>query len=386
MANYYHDEDDVDIHVRHRGYTPYPISYVQSQPRPRSYQGVGATGPSYFIPERHTTVMARSRSRSRTRRASPPLVAPVLTPANPVIINNRIYNDCSSDDEAVSGHRGHPVCHGHSPDPRSRSRSSAFRTREDWESEHARRELEQLRLVYSHDKEERRLAKEYRDEGELRRAKRELDDMKKRQALADEEARIKKELELKRLQEEEHAAQEKKLREKEATEAVERYKKHEAKRIAKEAMQKEENDKEYKRRLQDDLLNSGLDETTIAAIINKSTGYGSTMEPGVRPTYTRMARRHLSIETLRTFRVDFDFDPDPEYILVKRWVPEWEQDQFWKHTKIVRERRSGGGMLLFEDKKHRHLEPEFEWVRKKSDRKRSKSPGLLMYLAGGRPA
>ncbi|PHH86021.1 hypothetical protein CDD83_10854 [Cordyceps sp. RAO-2017] len=74
-----------------------------------------------------------------------------------------------------------------------------------------------------------------------------------------------------------------------------------------------------------------------------------------------MARRHLSIETLRTFDVDFDVDNDPEYILIKRWVPEWEQDQFWKHTKYVREKR-GHGALLIEEKRHRHHEPEFEWL------------------------
>jgi hypothetical protein len=75
-------------------------------------------------------------------------------------------------------------------------------------------------------------------------------------------------------------------------------------------------------------------------------------------------------------------------LLVKRWVPEREQDQLWKHTKYVREKRTK--LLMIEDKghHHHHHDPEFEWVRttKKHDRKRSKSPGLLMYLAGGRPA
>jgi len=49
-------------------------------------------------------------------------------------------------------------------------------------------------------------------------------------------------------------------------------------------------------------------------------------------------------------------------------------------------------MLMVEEKRHGRDEPEFEWVRKKSDksdkhsRRRSKSPSLLMYLAGVRPA
>ena len=63
-------------------------------------------------------------------------------------------------------------------------------------------------------------------------------------------------------------------------------------------------------------------------------------------------------------------------------MPEWEQDTLWKHTRYLREKRSKT-ILAIEDghhKKHHH-DPEFEWVRKK-ERKRSKSPALLMYLAG----
>jgi hypothetical protein len=78
---------------------------------------------------------------------------------------------------------------------------------------------------------------------------------------------------------------------------------------------------------------------------------------------------------------------DPEYILIKRWVPEPEQDVLWRHTRVIREQRQL--VLTIDDgKKHRHhhhLEPEFEWVRKK-ERRRSKSPSILTYLAGGRPA
>lgn len=62
----------------------------------------------------------------------------------------------------------------------------------------------------------------------------------------------------------------------------------------------------------------------------------------------------------------------------------------WQHTRLLREQRSSGKLVMSIDdgKKHRHnhhLEPEFQWVRKK-ERRRSKSPSLLLYLAGGRPA
>ncbi len=80
-------------------------------------------------------------------------------------------------------------------------------------------------------------------------------------------------------------------------------------------------------------------------------------------------------------------------MLIKRWVPEWEQKKLWKHTEELRltittdkhhhRHSSGGNVMLEVDTGRRHHRPrsgEFEFVRK-----RSKSPGLLMYLAGGRP-
>ncbi|RWA08947.1 hypothetical protein EKO27_g6180 [Xylaria grammica] len=107
-----------------------------------------------------------------------------------------------------------------------------------------------------------------------------------------------------------------------------------------------------------------------------------------------MARRHLSLETLRVYNIDYVLDQDPEYVLIKRWVPEPEQDILWRHTRVVREQRTNSRLVLaIEDGKkkhhHHHLEPEFEWVRKKERRKsrsRSPAPAILTYLAGGRPA
>lgn len=183
-------------------------------------------------------------------------------------------------------------------------------TREDWEAENTRRELEHLRMAQAREKDERRLAKEYQDDAELQRAKRELDEIKRREAQAEEEKRIKKELEHKRLKEEQETAEEEKLREKEAELAVERYKQKEAERRAKEAKVREEAEKEYRRRLQEDLVNSGVDEKAIAAIMKKEKVPETEPEaqPVSRPTYTRMARKHLSIETLRTFSIEWDYD------------------------------------------------------------------------------
>lgn len=87
-------------------------------------------------------------------------------------------------------------------------------------------------------------------------------------------------------------------------------------------------------------------------------------------TYTRFARKHLSLETLREFNVGFDLDADPEYVLVRRRVPEWEQDRMWEHTKLIREKRD---KVLREETPYWSGEHEFESVRE-TDRRHAKSP------------
>ncbi len=79
---------------------------------------------------------------------------------------------------------------------------------------------------------------------------------------------------------------------------------------------------------------------------------------------------------------------DPDYVLIKRWVPEYEQDFLWSHTREIRERRRSEVVLSIEGKKkphHHHTDvTEFELVKKtKHVRKPSPSP-LLTFLAGGR--
>ena len=71
-------------------------------------------------------------------------------------------------------------------------------------------------------------------------------------------------------------------------------------------------------------------------------------------------------------------------MLIKRWVPEYEQDFLWSHTRKIREcRHPHSELLMIEGKKKKHGEVEFEFVRKPKERKPSPSP-LLTFLAGGR--
>jgi hypothetical protein len=71
--------------------------------------------------------------------------------------------------------------------------------------------------------------------------------------------------------------------------------------------------------------------------------------------------------------------------LIKRWVPEYEQDALWNHTREIRERRQPIVLAIEEkhkSKHHDHRDDEFEIVRKHK-RKVSPSP-LVTFFAGGK--
>jgi len=135
------------------------------------------------------------------------------------------------------------------------------------------------------------------------------------------------------------AEEAKKQKEKDEAAAVERWKAREAEKAAKEKREKEEAEREYAHRLTDQLRASGLPEDQIKAIIEKrriNQGWGAQPKPfpGPRPfpgppppppmmvpphqmsqqmtttktTYTRMARRHLSLECLKVRGIDFELD------------------------------------------------------------------------------
>ena len=75
-----------------------------------------------------------------------------------------------------------------------------------------------------------------------------------------------------------------------------------------------------------------------------------------------------------------DIKKDPDYVLIKRWVPEYEQDFLWTDTLKLRERRA----ILSQDdakgKQKQKTEVEYEFVRK-TKKKKTPSP-LLDFLAG----
>jgi hypothetical protein len=267
----------------------------------------------------------------------------------------------------------------------------------------AREAVEHFRL--KKEEEEARREKEAKEAIEHFRMKKE-DEEKRRQLEierykaeeAEREKKRKEELERYRAEEAEKAAKKKK----EEMDVINNYKRMEADRQAREKKEKDEREAEYHRRLEEDLRKSGLDERQIAVVTKKPIPAGAI--EAARPTYTRMSRRHLSVETLKEFRIDFEYDQmDPDYVLIKRWVPEYEQDFLWEQTKRLREARAREDRRLIierpvshspqpliefvtiEDKKkhHHHKEPKMQLViEKKRERSRSPAPKLMRWAAG----
>lgn len=330
--SYSSDEDSrIDVRVsRHRAPSPVrrPVippqgpHYIQTvdvrRERPASYY---QTGPVMLDPAR---TIVHTRSRSRERRSTPPSHTQTPAPVAPVVIHNKIYNEQSSDDD-WSDDSHHRRRRGHTRSRSRHSRASSIDShdaRERWELEQARRQLEELKLAQKAEREDGRVHKQYREEAELKLAKAELDEIKRREAKEKEERRIRKEMELKRLEEERKEEEERERREKEKKLAIAEYKAKEAERIAKEKEEKERAEKEYQRRLQEDLIRAGVDEKDIEAIIKKEKikraaedkkkedeknkgGQGQV----ARPTYTRMSLKHLELETLYYFKLDWEYDP-----------------------------------------------------------------------------
>ncbi|KAI8956982.1 hypothetical protein F5Y11DRAFT_353046 [Daldinia sp. FL1419] len=467
-------QDQIDRMLR-GGAGPTIAHYVEAPPRsrPRYYETGSRAEDRFLNPVNERTLVTTRRSVSRDRRPGSPGSSAPQPPPAPVIINNRIYNNSDSESLSYSDsedeykrsrshhrrHRSHSrVSESHSRErerelelqreldlQRERDAYALEHVRVDYEKEiemrrreyerdlenkrrefefeQTRKELQEIKLAKQIEQEEKRRNKTLQEERDLRDAKKELDAIRKAKEEAEYERRVKQKLELERMKAEEAALEEKKRRDKEAKEIIDKYKREEAERKLREKHEAEQREKEYRTKMQEQLLKSGLDEKEINAILagekikrekekkekekdekkdekkmqvppHPQLQLTAPPQEAERPVYTRMARRHLSLETLRTHNIDFQLDADPDYVLIKRWVDEPEQDILWRHTKIIREKRSSSthsGKLIMsieDNKKHRHhhhLEPEFEWVRKK-ERRRSRSPSLLMYFAGGRPS
>ncbi|KAI9790280.1 MAG: hypothetical protein M1816_005305 [Peltula sp. TS41687] len=323
------------------------------------------------------------RSRSQNGR----LHAPHPPNAVPVVINNNIRN------EELLQMRGRPVSmHEVDMDPplplpgrhREHSRplpeigsssrdQSPFQT---WQKEQEREQLKKELDVLKRDKERKEHEQRIKNELILQRAKEEqeareaADRKKKIQEDAIKEWENKEKLRI--AEEERKKREEKELHEKLEKEAVLKWQREQKEKADKEREEKEQKEADYKERLKRDL---GLNDAQIAKLANKENSAALDLR---RTTYTKIARRHISLETLKVYDLPYKLDDhDPEgYVLVKRWVPEYLQERLWEHTRRIREERQFHQRKLMLEEDMARL----EIVRKKKV-VRARSPGLLDLFA-----
>ncbi|KAL9123494.1 MAG: hypothetical protein Q9217_007071 [Psora testacea] len=68
--------------------------------------------------------------------------------------------------------------------------------------------------------------------------------------------------------------------------------------------------------------------------------HGSSALVMTRPTYLKVNKKYLATETLDRFTLPWEWDErDDDYIIIKRWIPEYEQELLFEHTRKLRERK-----------------------------------------------
>lgn len=91
---------------------------------------------------------------------------------------------------------------------------------------------------------------------------------------------------------------------------------------------------------------------------------------------------------INLFFFHFFFFQNPEYIIIKRWVPAEEQKELWSLTRVIRDdREKVTTTLTIEDRsRHHHRDKSRDnlVLVRKTKRERSRSPSVLKYLAGAR--
>jgi hypothetical protein len=108
----------------------------------------------------------------------------------------------------------------------------------------------------------------------------------------------------------------------------------------------------------------GFQESQIGAMVNpeeqnrlkKQQSEGlmphKSLEIAQQPTYAKIRKEHLEVETLHYYDIPYEYDEDPNYIIVLREMSQRETDILFEHTRRL---RSNHGERLFvgEDGKNR---------------------------------
>ncbi|KAL1607315.1 hypothetical protein SLS59_002280 [Nothophoma quercina] len=123
------------------------------------------------------------------------------------------------------------------------------------------------------------------------------------------------------------------------------------------------------------LAQFGFQENQIQAMIHpeqqqkleKNTGLTphNPLRIAPQPTYAKVRREYLDIETLHYYDLPYEYDVDPNYIIVLREMNQKEMDVLFEHTRRLRSNH-GDRLFIEADGRDRRGKKEYAFVRRKS--------------------
>lgn len=320
-------------------------------------------------------------------------------PMGQIVINNSHWDDHSPSRNPHHGHHRHSS-HGHDPH---------FSDDDDWDE---RAHSPQRRR--HHSRTSRRSPSPYYDpdtESRLRK----LDRLEEKEKLKEAQERFEEEQILKAARVERKKKEEEEIKKK----AVQEHHVKQLEKKAKEEKEKKAADEAFKERAVRIFSAAGYSEESVEKILRKGErekGHGGHNAGKImdltRPTYIKVRHKFLSPQTLNEYNLPWKWDdvrlspfpfpslpfpspfsplpyshPNPQtppqltlpqrdsnYIIIKRWIPEQQQDILFEHTRRLRERKLITDTTVELKKEHDQL----LLVRKKSPgRRRSTSRGWI---------
>ncbi|KAL8672900.1 MAG: hypothetical protein Q9168_002654 [Polycauliona sp. 1 TL-2023] len=332
-----------------------------------------------------------------------------------IVINNAQYDDLSPPHTSRSRRRSHgrrsPAYDDDSWDERAHSPPRRYRDRSRSRNRSRSRSRDRSR-DRSHEKKHRRPSHPQHHHHESRSPSPywDLETQRKMQKLEELERKEEEEAARERAKQEMLLAEAKKAAKKKEEEEFKKrviaeaeFEKRE--KEMKEKKKKEDEDKMFKARLKDMYLAQGYSEESIEIMIkdaeNKRRGSHGGHSPHSphsphalgghdgamvhiqetmnvvnlsKPTYLKVHRKHLSPDTLDAYGLPWEWDDrDANYIVIKRWISENDQDKLFEHTRKLREQREQKMLTSAPVELKKDPNGKLKLVREKSPAGRSRS-------------
>ncbi|KAF3041593.1 hypothetical protein E8E12_009247 [Didymella heteroderae] len=111
--------------------------------------------------------------------------------------------------------------------------------------------------------------------------------------------------------------------------------------------QAREHESNMEKLMRNRLSQFGFQENQIQAMLHPArqmpTAYIPSSQPAPQPTYARIRRDYLDIETLHYYDIPYEYDVDPNYIIVLREMSQKQTEILFEHTRRLRTHHGNDG-------------------------------------------